>query len=293
MGGRLSQLLPDDEDVARYRERGWYVSQKVVPAEVLDEAAFAVGRYYAGERDHPLPISGGFLNWVPEHGDVLRINDYVSLQNDALRALVTLPILGQIAARLTGSPAIRLFHDQLITKPPELPGGETAVGWHVDRAYWHTCTSTQMLTIWIPFDDCTPEMGPLMVIDRSCRWPGNESMKTFNDRDLDRVLGAVQSGGQPIVPVTMALERGQVSFHHCLTVHGSAPNRSDRPRTALTVHLQDAANRYAPRADAHGRRALHINDLLCRADESGYPDYTDPDICPVLWPVPGEEQAVT
>jgi hypothetical protein len=36
--------------------------------------------------------------------------------------------------------------------------------------------------------------------------------------------------------------------------------------------------------DESGRRTVHINDLLVRKDAEGNPDYSDPDICPVLWP---------
>src|SRR5690349_6592035 len=109
-------LLPSDEDVAFYQEHGWYISKQIFSDEDIEEAIYGSERHYAGERDSPLPIEG-YLDWKPEDGDVLRLNDYVSLQNDQLRNLVFNPLLGAIAARLSGSPEIRLFHDQLIYKP--------------------------------------------------------------------------------------------------------------------------------------------------------------------------------
>ncbi len=278
--------LPTDEDVAFYREHGWYVSPLILPDELLEDAQHGVERYHAGERDTPLPLSGGYLDWREEHGNLLRLNDYVSLQNEQLRALVSFPLIGAIAARLAGTRTIRLFHDQLVCKPPHVPGDNTAIGWHTDRAYWHTCTSTSMLTSWIPFQDCTVEMGPLTVIDGSHRWPGSDGMRTFNDRDLDRLEQSFQTGGAPVKKVTQVLRKGQVSFHHCLTLHGSLPNRSQKTRLALTVHMQDGDNRYCTRLDAHGRPLLHINDLLCRRGPDGLPDYSDPEICPILWQEP-------
>ena len=67
-------------------------------------------------------------------------------------------------------------------------------------------------------------------------------------------------------------------------IHGSEVNRSQRARLALAVHFQDQPNRYVPHTDATGRPTVHINDLLCRKDSGGKPDYADPAICPVLWP---------
>jgi phytanoyl-CoA dioxygenase PhyH len=289
-------LLPSDEDVAFYREHGYFITPKVLPEELLDDALYGVERYYSGERDTPLPISGGFLDWRPEHGERLRINDYVSLQNEELKALVRRPLLGAIAARLCGVPTVRLFHDQLIGKPVATGEAAPVIGWHVDRAYWRTCSSSQshMLTAWIPLVDCTPEMGPLEVIDRSHGWTANEWMRTFNDPDLDALeRKIVADGGGEVRKVRFALERGQVSFHHGGMIHGSRENRGERMRIALTVHFQDGDNRYRQALDDKGRPLLHVNDLLCRKDAGGNPDYTDPDICPVLWeeeaaPVSGE-----
>ena len=118
--------------------------------------------HFRGHRDWVLPISTGFSDWKPENGDVIRNAQAVALQNRQIRALVMRPILGAIAARLTGSPEIRYFDDSVIYKPPQLPNTASVVGWHTDRAYWGTCTSDEMLTAWIPFHDCPEEMGPVM-----------------------------------------------------------------------------------------------------------------------------------
>jgi ectoine hydroxylase-related dioxygenase (phytanoyl-CoA dioxygenase family) len=41
---------------------------------------------------------------------------------------------------------------------------------------------------------------------------------------------------QAFQPVPIEIKRGQCSFHHPLTVHGSYENRSDRPRRATLVN---------------------------------------------------------
>lgn len=45
------ELLPSAEDVAFYEEHGWYISKKVLPDEIIDEAIKGSERYYRGERD--------------------------------------------------------------------------------------------------------------------------------------------------------------------------------------------------------------------------------------------------
>lgn len=276
-------ILPTEQDVAFYAEHGWWTSGKIVPDEVLDAAQLGAERHYAGERDHQLLISGGYLDWQPEHGAGIRLNDYVSLQNDDLRALVELPVIAETAARLAGTPLIRLFHDQLVNKPAGLPPTDSVVGWHVDAAYWQTCSSRNMLTAWIPFQDCDAEIGAISYIDRSHLRSDTEWMRTFTDHDLARLESEFAAGGPPVRKVKFELRRGEVAFHHCRTIHGSDSNRSTRDRLALALHFQDHTNRYVPHADENGKRTVHINDLLCRKDEEGRPDYSDPDICPVLW----------
>jgi hypothetical protein len=278
----LASTWPSRDDVAHFDAHGWVTSPPLIPDDLLDEAAEAAEAYYLGERDHRLPVQG-FLDWHPEDGDGMRLNDYVSLQSDSLRKLACWREVARAAAALMQADCVRLFHDQLITKPPTGPGAETAVGWHTDQAYWKTCSSERMLTAWIPFQDCVEQSGPLAVIDGSHKWPNTGWMRTFVTQDFASIESRL---GHPVQPRPLLLKRGEVSFHHARTIHGSFANRSGRPRTALAVHMQDSENVYTrPAAGADGRVPVHINDVLCRRLPDGNPDYSDPSICPTLWPV--------
>jgi Phytanoyl-CoA dioxygenase (PhyH) len=277
-------LLPNDDDVAFFSQHGWWVSQRIIPDDMLDAALAGIDRYRAGERDRRLPDEASRFDWNPEDGNELKQNGYVSLQMAEVGALVACPVLAGSAARLLGVAGIRLFHDRLIVKAPDPSNDATILGWHTDRAYWRTCTSTAMLTAWVPFQDTTAEMGGLSVMDGSHRWHGNDWMATSHDHDLDALERSVSTGGDAVEKIAIELRRGQVSFHDCRVVHGSGPNRSGRTRVALAVHLQSVENRYQPVFNEDGKRRGHLNDLLCRADADGNPDYTDPEIFPQLWP---------
>jgi hypothetical protein len=280
LGGNV--FIPSEAEVRSYEKLGHYVTtEPIIPADLIERALFGVNRYYCGERDWKLPISG-FLDWQPEHGGLLRINDYVSLQCEELHALCSYVAIAAVAGRLTRTHEIRLFHDQLITKMPSAAGA-TAVGWHIDKAYWRTCTSERLLTAWVPLVEIDEESGGLQIIPGSHLLPPLEWMTTFNDQDLDGLEKRVREMGTIAAPVSPNVPLGHVSFHHGRTIHGSRPNRGKRPRIAVTIHFQDFDNRYRIVTDERGRRVLHVNDLLCRRGPDGLPDYSDPEICPTVW----------
>jgi ectoine hydroxylase-related dioxygenase (phytanoyl-CoA dioxygenase family) len=300
MAGHLTseQLarLPTDRDVAFYDEHGFWVSPAIVPEEVLDRALRGMERFYAGDRDAPFPGPPGAAEpgWSPADGDVLRKNDYASLQVRELFELVAYPMIAVVAARLSGASQIRLWHDQLLYKPIDRPDRPANVGWHTDRQYWRTCTSDRMLTAWVPFHDVDEATGPITFLDGSHRWSDPSSELSFFNHDLEGLERRLREDGHRVVKRAATLRRGQVSFHHCRTVHGSGPNRGKDPRRAIAVHLQTGDNRYQAATDAAGAVLEHPNDRLGRRVD-GLPDYTDPELFPVLWeePVPAEPAPAT
>jgi Phytanoyl-CoA dioxygenase (PhyH) len=284
-------LLPSDRDLDFYVRHGFYVSREILPGSVLDEALWGMERFYAGDRDAPFPGPPGAAEqgWTPADGDVLRKNDYASLQVRELARLVAYPMIGAVAARLSGTPLVRLWHDQLLYKPSDRPDRPANVGWHTDRQYWRTCTSDRMITAWVPFHDVDEATGPITFLDGSHRWSTRFSELDFFNHDLDGLERRLREDGHPVVKRVVTLRRGQVSFHHCRTVHGSGPNRSPLPRRAIAIHLQTGDNRYRPAQDRDGELAEHPNDRLCRRVD-GVPDYTDPELFPVLWEEPARRE---
>lgn len=285
----MNALLPDEAAVEDYERRGWHMTPLVLPHALLDSVRVAIEAHHAGHRDRALLREARFSDWREGDGDGVRNNEFCSLQNKGVQLLVHHPALAAIAARLARSATVRLFDDQAIWKPPVVapaPGDAApgAVGWHTDHSYWSTCTSTRMLTAWVPLHDANEENGTLYVVEGSHRWPESEQLRGFNDPDLDgleRRLGRAVPR-ESIVP--MCLEKGQASFHHMRALHASAPNTSGTPRFAVAVHLQDGGNGYRACATADGIPIVLPHDELSRRDAEGRPDYTDPDIFPTLWP---------
>jgi ectoine hydroxylase-related dioxygenase (phytanoyl-CoA dioxygenase family) len=277
-------LLPTEEDIVFYEEHGWFVTKKVIPDELIDLAILGSDRFYNGERDAQLPLDTGYANWKPEDKNVIRNNEFVCFQNKELGQLIFQPIIAAIAARLSRSNQIRLFADSLFAKPPaENLTTNNAIGWHADKAFWPTCSSNKILTAWIPLQDCDESMGPLVVIDGSHKWEESENVKFFYNQNLDDIEDVFRQQDKEIVKVPMNLKKGYLSFHNCRLIHGSYSNKSRALRLAVAIHFQDNENYYQAKWNNKGE-PIHIGyDLLCRKLANGNPDYSDPNIFPVLW----------
>ncbi|HTF12109.1 MAG TPA: phytanoyl-CoA dioxygenase family protein [Asanoa sp.] len=271
-------FLPGPDDVAAYREHGFWVSPVIVPGAVLDAAERGMRRFYAGERDADLAGPSG---WTPADGPGLRKNDYASLMVRELAELVRYPAIAATAARLAGASGVRLWHDQLLYKPVDTAGLVANVGWHTDRQYWQSCSSDSMLTAWVAFHDVDEAGGSVSFLEGSHHW--DVAGLDFFAQDLDRLTDRIARQGFRVRARPTTMRRGQVSFHHCRTVHGSGPNHGSTPRRSLAIHLQPADNRWRHQVGTDGQPARHGNDRLVRQAD-GVPDYADPRVCPQLFP---------
>lgn len=295
-------LLPTDEDVAFFAEHGWYLSGKLFSDDEVDELLAATDRYYAGERDRLLPVRPPRLAyWTPEHGNVQRHNDYVHYESNAIASVLLKPLIGAVAARLARVGLIRVFQSTLIYKPPVPDEPSNIVPWHFDKHYWASSTSEDMLTAFIPFHDCDEEQGTIVMVDGSNTWDEvgfeDSANKHFAQRDrgrLEEMLARnARHNNAEINRIPIAIPKGHMSFHHCRTYHGSGPNRSDRPRRAVSLHLQDGDNEFREFELSDGTLATYNHDSLVRRTEDGRPDYADPEYCPTLWHTPTTDDGGT
>lgn len=267
--------VPTVDDVEFYRHHGYWISPVIIPDEVLDAAERGMARFYRGDLDstgvHP-------KDWTPIVAAGLRKDDYASFCVEELGQLVRYPSIGSTAGRLSGADGIRLWHDQLLYKPVDRGSLQANVGWHTDRQYWMSCTSAEMLTAWVPFHDVGPENGSVSFFDASHGW--DVTGLDFFSQDLASLERVARDQGftPAVTPTTM--KRGQVSFHHCRTVHGSGPNRGTAPRRSIAIHLQPVDNH--PLVGDDGRVAAHRNTELARQVD-GLPDFGDESMFPLLW----------
>ncbi|ATE58327.1 phytanoyl-CoA dioxygenase [Actinosynnema pretiosum] len=286
-------LLPSDDDVRFYAEHGWYLSPKLLTDDEVDALVAASEEYYAGRRDRELPLRPEKLSyWTPEDGEVQRNNDYIHYESETIGAILRKPIIAATAARLARVDLIRLFQATLLYKPPQPDEKSNIVPWHFDKYYWATSSSEDMITAFIPFHHCDEEMGTITMVDGSHRWDEFRGWDSRNghaavpgDTEREHLLTEVsRRNGAEVVKLPMTIPKGHMTFHHCRLYHGSAANRSDRPRRAISLHLQDGANAHRDhRLATDSRQTAYKHDELLRKLPDGSPDYSDPEFCPVLW----------
>ncbi len=116
------------------------------------------------------------------------------------------------------------------------PGGGQAVEWHQDWAFYPH-TNDSLLAFGIMLEDVTPDNGPLMVI------PGTHKGPLLSHKNRDVFCGAIHPD-DPLFEkekaVTLTGKAGSMTVHHVRTLHGSAPNMSDKNRLILFYELASA-----------------------------------------------------
>jgi ectoine hydroxylase-related dioxygenase (phytanoyl-CoA dioxygenase family) len=109
------------------------------------------------------------------------------------------------------------------------PGGGAAVEWHQDWAFY-PATNDSMLAFGLMLEDVTDSNGPLMVI------PGSHKGPVLSHMSGEVFCGAIDPSDplfKPDKAVTLTGRAGDMTVHHVRSLHGSAPNVSDRARKIL------------------------------------------------------------
>jgi ectoine hydroxylase-related dioxygenase (phytanoyl-CoA dioxygenase family) len=266
--------LPSEEDVRFFEENGYWLGPKVLTDERLEKLRASMDRVYNSQYETGSPPWS--TNWKPgDDPKALRKMDNSRWCDRTLGDLALDETIGAMGARLARTSEIRLWHDQLLYKPG---GGKSSgnVGWHQDYHYWQCSDRPKMLTAWVAFDDVTVENGAMIVVPRSHRW-GLMQGRSFFDKDIDNIEEKIQAPpGEKIEMVPCVMKAGHLSFHHCMTIHGSGANETDKPRRSLVIHMMDASCRY--RKDTPSEE--HMNVLLLHGQDG---DLFQGDYFPVLY----------
>lgn len=155
-----------------------------------------------------------------------------------VRALTFHPRVCETAATLLGVAAIRLWHDQALYKEPG--GRETDA--HQDQPYW-PIEETDTITAWIPLVDVDDARGCMGYVPGSHALGLRRFVNIFGDAP-EPVLERPELAGTR--PVFVPAQRGDVLFHHGLTVHLAHPNRSPEVRRVHTaIYFRDGSTRAA------------------------------------------------
>ncbi|MEL6101629.1 MAG: phytanoyl-CoA dioxygenase family protein [Pseudomonadota bacterium] len=218
---------------ASYQANGYLLLENHVPPVWLNQIRAEIARFE--DEAATMTASNDRLDLEDSHTQQeprLRRIKLPHTISDVMRDLMYSNLILGPARDLIG-PDIRLHTTKLNMKSA---GYGAAVEWHQDYAFYPH-TNDDILAIGVLIDDMAPENGPLMVFPGSHRGP-------VYDHHVDGVFaGAMlpeENGLDMSDAVQLTGPAGSLSIHHGRIVHGSALNRSDRPRRILFYEMMAA-----------------------------------------------------
>jgi len=135
----------------------------------------------------------------------------------------------------------QIWQSMYIFKQPRI-GGE--VGWHQDTGFFYT-TPQSVTTFWFAIDDATLENGCIWVEPGGHKSPLRQQFIRAGRQtkliDLDIMPWPDTDSAVPV-----EVKAGTLVCFNGMLPHYSAPNTSDKPRHAYTLHVTDGACEYAP-----------------------------------------------
>jgi ectoine hydroxylase-related dioxygenase (phytanoyl-CoA dioxygenase family) len=154
----------------------------------------------------------------------------------------------EIAARLTRSATVRLFHEHVLVKEP---GAGTATPWHQDQPYY-CIDGHQVVSLWLALDD-VPRETSIEYVAGSHRWNRRFRPERFNRQplydggDYER-LPDIEAHRDEFDIRGWDIEAGDAVAFHFMTIHGAPPNRStSRSRRAFSSRWLGDDTRFAIR----------------------------------------------
>lgn len=205
------------EQLKKYDEDGFFVEEAVLQLEEIE--------HYRAVLESP-EIGGEVAKREGHRKETVHLLELAARHPEVLKLALDPRIVERIKPLLGQD--IQLQHSKLGTKPPTRGTGEFK--WHQDLPFYpHTNTSLLTVAVWL--DDCTLENGCLQMVK------GSHRLGYLNHLEPDgRFRGACQETAkwsddsqiENILP-----KAGGISIHHCLTLHGSPPNLSGKPRRGI------------------------------------------------------------
>ncbi|MDA0839325.1 MAG: phytanoyl-CoA dioxygenase family protein [Planctomycetota bacterium] len=243
-----------------YAADGFYLhtapilSADLVRRAAAGQEAICRGEYNTGSPPLQSPWNPG------DSPDKLVKIEQPQFADNAVWEVVSNTGIGEAAAELTSAEMVQVWWVQMLVKPStESSETRTNIGWHQDRQYWKAWEEgSELFTAWVALTDVEEDCGPMKFLRGSNHW-GLLDSGDFYGQDLDDQAKQIQGTNREAAEDVQAiLSAGAVSFHHCLTFHGSGPNLSGRSRRSLALHMRTEKSR--PKNDKKEGLTRFIDD---------------------------------
>jgi ectoine hydroxylase-related dioxygenase (phytanoyl-CoA dioxygenase family) len=215
-------LLLDADQRAFFAEHGWLVVRGAVARERVAELERAVDEIYFAHAPAP-------AGQVWEVAGVSRISPTITEHAHDTA-------IAQRVGEALGCPRVKILQDTVLVKAASIGG---PVAWHQDHTYTGYLDPARVVSVRLSLTDCTRDNGCLEVIDASHTWGLLGDVRALTESHVADALGPAAARWQDRV-VALELAPGDLSIHHCLTLHRSGENRSAQTRKTLITRLFDA-----------------------------------------------------
>lgn len=268
---------PDAADVIeQYRRDGAVVVRDAFTAEHVEWARDAIDANLASLSPLALRASGD--------DDGAFIEDFCNWRRFAsMERFVREAPGAEIAAALSGSTRIRLYHDHVLVKEPRT---RQTTPWHQDQPYYNV-DGSQNASMWFPVDPVPVESSlrvvagthrgpwylPRTFLDEQAKWFPAGSLAEAPDFDAD--LAADPSSWRVLA---WELEPGDAVFFDMAAVHGAGGVTGSGRRRVLSVRFLGDDMVHAPRPWTTSPPFPGLADELPAGAEMDHP------LFPILWP---------
>lgn len=177
---------------------------------------------------------------------------------------------GALVAGALGATRVQLLQDSLLFKPAR-DGG--TVHWHQDYTYVGFLTPPRVVSLRIALLPERVDSGCMQVVNGSHRWGQIGDVHALTESRVESLLSALSPEQSEAVAgaTPLELEPGDISVHHCLTLHGSGPNRGGQPRRTIILRMFDADCRLDPARLPAGAESYFPTDAGGRLAASAFP----------------------
>jgi len=211
-----------------FAERGWLLVRNAISRERAAELEAAVDAIRAA--------------WPPAAPGQVWEMAGASRGSPAIATHTHDAAIARHAAEALGCDRIQLLQDTVLVKDA-LVGGEVA--WHQDHTYTGYLTPASVVSVRLALTPDDAARGCLEVIDGSHRLGLIGDVRALSETRVADALGAGAAKWSDRI-VRLELAPGDLTIHHCLTLHRSAPNTSPHARKTVVTRMFDAACRLLP-----------------------------------------------
>ncbi|GIX06835.1 MAG: SnoK protein [Candidatus Poribacteria bacterium] len=244
------------DQIQFYRENGFVQLDNVLTAEELEFLRNALEEAVMAPARHAVVNSDG----RSDYAKVFYQKVNIWRDHEGVREFVFSPRLAEIARRLAGFRAVRLWHDHALIK---MPGPDSRPSpWHQDLPYW-PMNEEGALSCWMALDDVTVHNGCMQFIPGTHRLGKLPPINLVQPQDIFSMIPPEKKHLIGKEPYVAEMKAGSCTFHDGRTFHYASPNRSDKPRRAMVViYMADGTTYNGKRHICTDPLGLQVGDRL-------------------------------